>query len=68
MQAAMDNTTISLGRLFARVWQAGCMTEGDRHVLSILCDRQEYLSQEERAVVQRLLHALRRGWIQVSEN
>ncbi len=50
--------------MFARVWKVGTITRHERTRLAALL-LQESISLEERASIDRLLHAIRRGWLQV---
>ena len=53
----------SLEEIFYNVWNSGKMYERERHgLLSILLGD---TTREEQAIVNRLLHAIRRGWIQM---
>ncbi|MBO9999928.1 MAG: hypothetical protein J7641_13180 [Cyanobacteria bacterium SID2] len=58
--------TIALSELIARVWHSGCLTVSERQVLkSVLLTSS--LSDEDRAAIDRLLHAVRRGWIELPD-
>ncbi|MDY6937642.1 MAG: hypothetical protein SWY16_08235 [Cyanobacteriota bacterium] len=52
--------------LFARIWSAGCITDSQKQTLVSVC-LERTLSEEERAAIERLFHAIRRGWLQVIE-
>lgn len=50
--------------LFSTVWSSGCVTRRDRLQLmtTIL---QGQIGEEERAAIDRLLYAVRRGWLRL---
>ena len=54
----------ALAQFFGSAWNSGCMTRSDRHRLAnqLSSDSTDSL---EKAVIRRLLHATRRGWIQL---
>lgn len=50
--------------LLARIWNAGYITDCQRQTLvSVLVDR--VLCDDERETIERLFHAIRRGWLKV---
>ncbi len=56
----------SLDEMFARVWKSGSLTRGDRDRLhSILSGHA--VSSEEKALIDRLLYATRRGWLKIAD-
>ncbi|TVR11115.1 MAG: hypothetical protein EA395_08155 [Phormidium sp. GEM2.Bin31] len=57
---------ITLSELAARVWHSGQISSQDRQVLRSLF-LNHLLSEEDIAAVDRLLHAIRRGWITMLE-
>ncbi|USR90265.1 hypothetical protein NEA10_15635 [Phormidium yuhuli AB48] len=57
---------ISLSELAAQVWNSGKISSQERQVLRSLF-LNHLLSDEEIAAIDRLLHAIRRGWITVLE-
>ncbi|NJK27325.1 MAG: hypothetical protein HC925_00300 [Coleofasciculaceae cyanobacterium SM2_3_26] len=66
MQATFFLSRISLADLFDKIWQTGYMTETDRYgLMSNLL--KNTLTEEERVVINRILHAVRRGWIQLAD-
>ena len=57
---------ITLDEIFYRVWRSGQVVEGDRlGLLSILL---RGATHEEQVAINRMLHAIRRGWIRVAED
>jgi len=56
----------SLDEVFANVWTSGCLTRSHRQALmSALLHNG--LSLEERNLIDRLVYAVRRGWLRLSE-
>ena len=52
----------ALDELFYNVWNSGTISSGDRtRLMSMLPNA----SQEDRAIANRILFAIRRGWIEV---
>ncbi|NJK27324.1 MAG: hypothetical protein HC925_00295 [Coleofasciculaceae cyanobacterium SM2_3_26] len=56
----------SLADLFCKIWHSGCLTLGDRYRL-MLSLMQDSLSAEEEAILNRILHGVRRGWLEVKK-
>jgi hypothetical protein len=54
----------SVDELFAHIWQSGYVNQHARHVLRSLLLEQTY-TQDEQATIDRLLYAVRRGWLKV---
>ncbi|HIK12885.1 MAG TPA: hypothetical protein IGS52_21940 [Oscillatoriaceae cyanobacterium M33_DOE_052] len=54
----------SVAEVFGNVWNSGAVTGSDREILRYAF-LQERLSEEDYAAVDRLLHAIRRGWLQM---
>ncbi|MGC9504393.1 hypothetical protein [Baaleninema sp.] len=52
----------SVAELFFKAWSSGCLTESSRHGLrdAFLDDR---LNPDDLTAVNRLVHAVRRGWL-----
>ncbi|NJK28295.1 MAG: hypothetical protein HC925_07180 [Coleofasciculaceae cyanobacterium SM2_3_26] len=50
--------------LFFNIWHSGQLTPGDRNSLKSFL-LQDCLDTSERDAIDRVLHAIRRGWIQV---
>ncbi|MBE9039926.1 hypothetical protein IQ235_03855 [Oscillatoriales cyanobacterium LEGE 11467] len=50
--------------LFARIWNAGCITDSQKQRL-VLMSIERVLSDNEREALDRLFHAIRRGWLKV---
>ncbi|WP_159783231.1 hypothetical protein [Sodalinema gerasimenkoae] len=57
---------VTLSELAARVWNSGKISSQDRQVLRSLF-LNNLPSDEDIAAVDRLLHAIRRGWITMLE-
>lgn len=56
----------TLSELAAQVWNSGKISSQDRQFLRSLFT-ENFPSEEEIAAVDRLLHAIRRGWIKMLE-
>ena len=54
----------SVAEVFGNVWNSGAVTDSDREILRYAF-LQERLSEEDYAAIDRLLHAIRRGWLQM---
>ncbi len=54
----------SVDDLFAQIWQSGYVSLQARHVLRTLLLEEAY-TQDEQATIDRLLYAVRRGWLKV---
>ncbi len=54
----------SVDDLFAQIWQSGYVSLHARHVLRTLLLEEDY-TQDEQATIDRLLYAVRRGWLKV---
>ncbi|MFO8040620.1 MAG: hypothetical protein R6U67_14380 [Sodalinema sp.] len=66
MLTPITPSATTLSELAAQVWNSGKISSQDRQFLRSLFT--EHLpSEEEIAAVDRLLHAIRRGWIQMLE-
>ncbi|MBO9998400.1 MAG: hypothetical protein J7641_05230 [Cyanobacteria bacterium SID2] len=52
----------ALSDLFYRVWQAGTLTQNDRYQLQTFL-LSEHLTESDYVLIDRLLHAVRRGWV-----
>jgi hypothetical protein len=60
----LSGTAIS--EIFSRVWEAGELTPYDRYNLrSALLGMR--LTEDDRAAIDRMLHAVRRGWLDMSD-
>lgn len=54
-----------LAEMFGQVWKNGGLSSRDRRRLMLAILQEDSLSSEEQATIDRLLHAVRRGWLQV---
>lgn len=64
MKPAILQSKTIVGDLFCRVWEARTLSRTDRFDLRSVLMR-DYLNADERAAIDRLLYAVRRGWLQV---
>lgn len=64
MQAYIMDSHCPIAELFYQVCQAGHLTRSDRQQImsAFLSDA---LTDEEKAAINRLVHAVRRGWLKV---
>jgi hypothetical protein len=57
---------LALDEMFARVWNAGHLTRTERQTLmSVVLSNN--LSPEEEDVLNRIFHAVRRGWLKICD-
>jgi hypothetical protein len=60
------NSELTLAEVFFQVYQQGRIDKHHRqHLRATLLN--EHISQEEQTAINRLLYAVRRGWLQVAE-
>ncbi|NMG61071.1 hypothetical protein E1H12_21800 [Geitlerinema sp. P-1104] len=60
------NQPIPLDEMFARVWNLGHLTRAERQTLkSVVLSNS--LSSEDQDVLNRIFHAVRRGWLKISD-
>ncbi|PPT05286.1 hypothetical protein CKA32_000617 [Geitlerinema sp. FC II] len=57
----------SIDELFAQIWQSGYVNSHAKRVLKTLLLEQSY-TQDEQATIDRLLYAVRRGWLKVGRD
>lgn len=62
MLALTDASTSNLSELAAQVWNSGVLSRRERSCLQRLL-LETTLTPEDRAAIDRLIHAVRRGWI-----
>ncbi len=57
---------IAIGEIFAQSWNSGQISRQNRYKLkwALLVD---WLSEEELAAIDRLVHAVKRGWLRISD-
>lgn len=65
MQALTLKSDRAIAELFYQVTHSGNLTRTESHGLRTL--GQNALSQDDRDAVNRLLHAIRRGWVSISD-
>lgn len=53
---------MQVSELFFQIWRSGKITRTDRYSLRAAL-LEESLSEEDKAAIDRLLHAVRRGWL-----
>lgn len=64
MQTYAIDSNYPIAELFYQVCQAGHLTRRDRQqIMSAFLS--EALTEEEKAAINRLVHAVRRGWLKV---
>lgn len=62
----LNSQTINLTELFSRVYAVGRVTPSDRQVLRYAL-MEGALSEEDRNLIDRLIYAVRRGWLKMTE-
>lgn len=55
---------MSIAELFTKVWQSGRLTRTDRQELKAVL-LEPSVPEEDQVTIDRLLHAVRRGWLVV---
>ncbi|MEG3894155.1 MULTISPECIES: hypothetical protein [unclassified Microcoleus] len=65
MQVVTLKSDRPIAELFYQVTHSGNLTRSQSHGLRALC--QSALCEDDRDAVNRLLHAIRRGWIEISD-
>lgn len=65
MQALTFKSDCAIAELFYQVSHSGNLTRKDSHGLRALCE--STLTEDDRDAVNRLLHAIRRGWVRISD-
>ncbi|MEG3839911.1 hypothetical protein [Microcoleus sp. herbarium14] len=65
MQALTLKSDRAIAELFYQVTHSGNLTRTESHGLRAL--GQNALSEDDRDAVNRLLHAIRRGWVRISD-
>ena len=65
MQVLTLQSDRPIAELFYQITRSGNLTRSQSHGLRALCE--SALSEEDRDAVNRLLHAIRRGWIAISD-
>ncbi len=66
MYAKSFNSELTLAEVFFQVYQQGRIDRNHRqHLRATLL--KEQVSEEEQTAINRLLYAVRRGWLQVAE-
>ncbi len=66
MNAKSFNSELTLAEVFFQVYQQGKIDRNHRQYLRATL-LNEQISQEEQTAINRLLYAVRRGWLQVAE-
>jgi hypothetical protein len=66
MQAQTQSPECPIAELFCQVSQSGTLTRTNRH--SLMSALLNYtLTEEDKSVIDRLVHATRRGWVTISD-
>jgi hypothetical protein len=65
MQTLTLKSDRAIAELFYQVTHSGNLTRTESHGLRALCE--SALSEDDRDAVNRLLHAIRRGWVRISD-
>ena len=59
----MGSTKQVLADMYFQIWESGEVTDKERSILHTLLTTSEGLDEFDRALLDRLLHAIHRGWI-----
>ncbi|MGB3240510.1 MAG: hypothetical protein WBB29_19620 [Geitlerinemataceae cyanobacterium] len=65
MQIPLGRFQVSLEDLYAQVWKAGYLTQTQQQQLKSMRYLDSYITSGERETIDRLMHAIRRGWLKV---
>ncbi len=66
MNTKLGNSELTLAEVFFQVYQQGKIEHSHRqHLRATLL--KENISEEEQTAINRLLYAVRRGWLQIAE-
>lgn len=65
MSSSYNNRSVSLPDVYFQVWESGTMSLSARTILqaSLL---EEQLKEADRALIDRLLYAVRQGWVSIA--
>lgn len=62
----LNSHTLNLTELFSQVYAVGRVTHSDRQILRYAL-LEGALSEEDRNLIDRLVYAVRRGWLKMTE-
>jgi hypothetical protein len=65
MQALTFQSDRAIAELFYQVSHSGNLTRTESRGLRVLCE--SALNEDDRDAINRLLHAIRRGWVRISD-
>ncbi|MCW6049026.1 hypothetical protein QUB60_05005 [Microcoleus sp. A2-C5] len=65
MQVLNLKSDRTIAELFYQITHSGNLTRTESHGLRALCE--SALTEDDRDSVNRLLHAIRRGWVRISD-
>jgi hypothetical protein len=65
MQIPLDRFQVSLEDLYAQVWKTGYLTQTQQQQLKSMKYLGDRMTSGERETIDRLMHAIRRGWLKV---
>lgn len=65
MQTLTLKSDRTIAELFYQVTHSGNLSRTESHGLRVLCE--SALCEDDRDAVNRILHAIRRGWVRISD-
>ena len=65
MQIPLDRFQVSLEDLYAQTWKMGYLTQTQQQQLKSMRSLDKSMTSGERETIDRLMHAVRRGWLKV---
>ncbi|HIK31050.1 MAG TPA: hypothetical protein IGS17_08795 [Oscillatoriales cyanobacterium M59_W2019_021] len=65
MQIPLDRFQVSLEDLYAQIWKTGYLTQTQQQQLKSMRSLDKRMTSGERETIDRLMHAIRRGWLKV---
>jgi hypothetical protein len=65
MQIPLDRFQVSLEDLYAQIWKTGYLTQSQQQQLKSMRYLDDCMTSGERETIDRLMHAIRRGWLKV---
>ncbi|MEB3829020.1 hypothetical protein [Phormidium sp. CCY1219] len=66
MQSQALIPQFTLSELFFQVYRSGCLTRNQRQYLKATL-LQDALTEEEQSAIDRVIYAVRRGWLKMAE-
>jgi len=65
MSSSYTNRSVSLPEVYFQIWESGTMSLSARTILQAFL-LEEQLKEADRALIDRLLYAVRQGWVSIA--